>query len=356
MHRMLNATKENLHVLTIGSSIFAGSFSSGGVASSVGATTPLVTGDTMLQVQAGVVSRAMCVPLTRAIFRATRGNCVVNDLPIDELLLDYSGDTRTGDLVPTPKNFFMVLVSGEVLKNKVAKMCAHFGASMYAYPESRHARHSAEARLRVQLLELGELVAASRQQRRQMLGSVAVVASTWRYTLKRELAILQSLNQLQLDPRRNFFLAQLWVPSDAVGNLRTVLEQAARRSGSDTKPIVSTVETKEAPPTFLRTNKFTEGFQGLVNTYGVPRYREVNPGAFAVIFFPFLFAIMFGDVGHGSMLLLLAVVFIANEEKLSKTKLDDIVGMAFGGRYVLLLNSIFAIYVGFLYNEVGFAC
>ncbi|KAL3903468.1 MAG: hypothetical protein SGPRY_011663 [Prymnesium sp.] len=117
------------------------------------------------------------------------------------------------------------------------------------------------------------------------------------------------------------------------------------------RAILSVVPTSESPPTFLKTNKFTAGFQGLVNTYGVPRYREVNPGAFAVILFPFLFAIMFGDVGHGSLLLLLALYFIANEEKLSKTKLDDIVAMAFGGRYVLLLNSIFAIYVGFIYNE-----
>jgi V-type H+-transporting ATPase subunit a len=142
------------------------------------------------------------------------------------------------------------------------------------------------------------------------------------------------------------------VPTTELANLRTALDQAARRNNSNTKPIVSTVETTEAPPTYLRTSKFTAGFQGLVNTYGIPRYREVNPGAFAIIFFPFLFGIMFGDVGHGSMLLLLALAFIVNEKKLLKTKLDDIVGMAFGGRYVLLLNAIFAIYVGFIYNEV----
>jgi len=122
--------------------------------------------------------------------------------------------------------------------------------------------------------------------------------------------------------------------------------------GSETKSILSLLESEtESPPTFLRTTKFTQGFQGLVNTYGVPRNREVNPGAIAVIFLPLLLAIMFGDVGHGSLLLLLALFFITNERKLSTMKLDDIIGMAFGGRYVLLLNSLFAIYVGFIYNE-----
>jgi len=43
--------------------------------------------------------------------------------------------------------------------------------------------------------------------------------------------------------------------------------------------------------------------QELINTYGVPRYREANPAYFATIFFPFLFGVMFGDIGHGSMLL-----------------------------------------------------
>jgi len=116
-------------------------------------------------------------------------------------------------------------------------------------------------------------------------------------------------------------------------------------------PILTELSTNATPPTYIRTTRFTAGFQGLVDTYGIPRYGEVNPGAFAVILFPFLFAIMFGDVGHGLMLVLLALFFIANEEKMLKQKLDDIVAMAFGGRYVLLLNGLFAMYVGFLYNE-----
>jgi V-type H+-transporting ATPase subunit a len=37
----------------------------------------------------------------------------------------------------------------------------------------------------------------------------------------------------------------------------------------------------------------------IINTYGVPRYREINPAVFTVASFPILFGVMFGDVGHG---------------------------------------------------------
>lgn len=43
-------------------------------------------------------------------------------------------------------------------------------------------------------------------------------------------------------------------------------------------PIMTTVQSKTAPPTFNRTNKFTAGFQNIVDAYGVGSYREINPG------------------------------------------------------------------------------
>lgn len=41
-----------------------------------------------------------------------------------------------------------------------------------------------------------------------------------------------------------------------------------------------------------------------MNTYGIPRYDEINPGLFTIITFPFLFGMMFGDIGHGVKYLL----------------------------------------------------
>ena len=46
-------------------------------------------------------------------------------------------------------------------------------------------------------------------------------------------------------------------------------------------------------------------------------YQEVNPGVYTIITFPFLFAIMFGDWGHGICLLLATLYFIVKEKKFS---------------------------------------
>ena len=49
-------------------------------------------------------------------------------------------------------------------------------------------------------------------------------------------------------------------------------------SGSTVPNILHTMRTKETPPTYFETNRFTKVFQSIVNAYGVATYREVNPG------------------------------------------------------------------------------
>lgn len=49
-------------------------------------------------------------------------------------------------------------------------------------------------------------------------------------------------------------------------------------------------------------------FQEIVNTYGVPLYKEINPALYAAVTFPFLFGVMFGDIFHGVILFTFAIV------------------------------------------------
>ena len=62
------------------------------------------------------------------------------------------------------------------------------------------------------------------------------------------------------------------------------------------------------PPSYFKLNEFTAPFQEIVSTYGVPKYKEVNPAIFGLVTFPFLFGIMFGDVGHGGFMFVGAII------------------------------------------------
>lgn len=94
--------------------------------------------------------------------------------------------------------------------------------------------------------------------------------------------------------------------------------------------------TYEAPPTYHQTNKVTHSFQEIVDAYGVAKYREANPAPFTIVTFPFLFAVMFGDFGHGLLLLAFALWMVLREKIMGRQQLDEILGMCFGGANLVL--------------------
>ena len=100
-------------------------------------------------------------------------------------------------------------------------------------------------------------------------------------------------------------------------------------------------------PTYFELNEFTWSFQEIVNTYGVPNYKEVNPAIFTIVTFPFQFGIMFGDILHGAMLFLFATLLCFSKRT---------PGTAFGElgkvRHLLLLMGFFATFCGFMYNDL----
>ena len=83
----------------------------------------------------------------------------------------------------------------------------------------------------------------TRQHRRRMLQWVAQQWSYWRHTVSREQATLGTLNLLNFDISRKVFVAEGWVATRSLAEVRAALRHATLRTGSETEPILNVLET-----------------------------------------------------------------------------------------------------------------
>ena len=104
-----------------------------------------------------------------------------------------------------------------------------------------------------------------------------------------------------------------------------------------------------SPPTHFTTNQFTYAYQEFVNTYGIPRYREANPALFTAATFPFLFGVMYGDIGHGTCLLLGGLYLMSTYD--SNKRYDEMTGGMYAARFMIATMGFFGIYAGMVYND-----
>ncbi|CAN6686062.1 unnamed protein product [Malus baccata var. baccata] len=293
----------------------------------------------------GLVPREKSLAFERILFRATRGNVFLRQTTVENPVTDpVSGEK-------VEKNVFVVFYSGERAKSKILKICDAFGANRYSFPEDLSRQSQMITEVTGRLSELKTTIDVGVLLRGRLLQTIGEHFEQWNLLVRKEKSIYHHLNMLSLDVTKKCLVAEGWSPVFASKQIQEALQRAAFDSNSQVGAIFQVLHTKEAPPTYFRTNKFTSSFQEIVDAYGVAKYQEANPTVYTIVTFPFLFAVMFGDWGHGICLLLATLYLIGREKKLSSQKLGDIMEMAFGGRYVILLMAIFSIYTGFIYNE-----
>ncbi|MBN1215929.1 MAG: hypothetical protein JXA99_10885 [Candidatus Lokiarchaeota archaeon] len=101
-------------------------------------------------------------------------------------------------------------------------------------------------------------------------------------------------------------------------------------------------DLRKETPTLVKHNSLIRPFETLTRMYGVPSYSEVDPTPFLFITFPLLFGIMFGDIGHGLILIiagLIGGIFVRKRKSIRNIS------------WIIFYCGIWACLFGVLYGE-----
>ena len=103
---------------------------------------------------------------------------------------------------------------------------------------------------------------------------------------------------------------------------------------------------EEDIPVLLKNHTLVKPMEPLVTTYGSPIYgQDWDPSLILAITLSIFFGVMFGDVGHGILLFLLAIFGFTR-----KADAKGLSGLAYQARWIVLYFSITSIIFGILYG------
>ncbi|SCO64989.1 vacuolar proton translocating ATPase subunit A, putative [Plasmodium vivax] len=288
-------------------------------------------------------------------------SCIHNNGSEDDLTGGGSNMSSGNAKQNEPKSVFVVYCQGSSQSNiyhKILKICKAYDVKTYDWPKTYE-----QARQR--LKELKEIITdkekALKAYEEYFINEIFVLINVvepnknslieeWKLFCKKERYIYNSLNCFEGSDIT--LRCDCWFSANDEEKIRHMLITKSSNDLVSALLLSDKVLTPNiSPPTYIKTNSFTKSYQAMVDTYGIPRYGEINPAISTIITFPFLFGIMYGDVGHGVCIFLFALFLIMINSRVKNKSQNEMVSMLLDGRYMLLLMGFFAIYAGFLYND-----
>lgn len=171
--------------------------------------------------------------------------------------------------------------------------------------------------------EEGELLA---KRRDELAGQARAIVEEHRAGLEKIYASLLALSQAAsirkyaAHTRESFYVVG-WVSAREAKSMEEKLAKEENILLVEEDP---SIITKASPPIKLKNPALFRPFEMFVRMYGLPSYHELDPTPLLAVTYVLMFGIMFGDLGHGLILLVGGILFY----KLKKMDLGGIVALA----------------------------
>ncbi|EAX97446.1 V-type ATPase 116kDa subunit family protein [Trichomonas vaginalis G3] len=294
----------------------------------------LIGGSSFLFSITGVIDSSKLRRLLYTFYRISRGNVF------------SSSDISTFD---DQKSFFTIWFPTESILRKLMNIAQSYGAEVFEFPAEDSNLDKLENELTNQIYESKSVLRQSYGDNKNFLLQQQQTYWFNRLFYIREKQIYQYLDFADFKTIEDRAIYKGWIAKRRVAEIQPLVDQAQEISGCAIHTTVEFDSVTETPPTYVETNSFTYAFQLFNDSYGVACHNEVNGGAFYCMY-PFLFGIMFGDMGHSLLYLIIAISLLLISPKLRAAG-GETNDMILNFRWFLFFMSICAFYCGFVYNE-----
>ena len=319
---------------------------------------------------AGLCNSADKLKISKLIFRKGKGRAIPNffEIKIKE---------NNNKIIKHFENkvIFLICIQGNFLINKMKELLNLYNCSIFEFAHNMNLVEEL-SKINNQITEEKKLNIEGKTLLKNLLSSKAKIKDEqkeWNnidnlnmeggrdirnilslYALYRMYFKIQKLIYINLNKcleMGQFYIGEVWIPEIYYPilekEIKTLVKENERLLLPQFEDLIH--ENNRTYRTFFRTNEFSYPFQEIVNTYGIPRYKEANPGLFTIVTFPFLFGIMFGDIGHGTLLFLLSIYICMKKNDIYIS--DSILKPLLNFRYLLLIMGFFSIFCGLIYND-----
>ncbi|KAI5172465.1 V-type H+-transporting ATPase subunit a [Nematocida sp. LUAm3] len=281
----------------------------------------------------GVLSKGKLLTLERFLWKSLHGNLYF--LPVE-----MPEKTKAG---------FICFTHGEKAIERVRNICEKIEARVVRYENRTKTKKDKDllelSNNLAQLTKLHEINECTLRSKIQVIGREV---NRWKYYVLREIEIEEAKEKFEINKESSYLTGHGFILRKDEEKFGRTIKKICENHGDIAAEIIP-IPDETVRPTHFSTSKVTKGFQELTNVYGIPKYKEINPTIFNISTFPFLFGAMFGDVGHGLIILFIGMYLIRKEKNLSIPKFLEIV---MEGRYVMVLMGIWSMYFGALYGDI----